>query len=122
MLAGMYVGSDEDKATVAWAQAATYDMVYTQPVFYEFEQLDVPTTLMIGTRDKTALGTDLVSDELAAELGNYPKLAEEAVARMPNAELVTFEGIGHLPPIEAPERFKSALFKSLDTPSSESDD
>ena len=122
MLAGMYVGSDEDKATVAWAQAATYDMVYTQPVFYEFEQLNVPTTLMIGTRDKTALGTDLVSDELAAELGNYPKLAEEAVARMPNAELVTFEGIGHLPPIEAPERFKSALFKSLDTPSSESDD
>ena len=79
-------------------------------------------TLMIGTRDKTALGTDLVEDGLAAELGNYPKLADEAVARMPNADLITFEGIGHLPPIEAPKRFKNALFKTLDTPSSESDD
>ncbi|GAB3676793.1 alpha/beta fold hydrolase [Salinisphaera aquimarina] len=111
MLAGMYAGPD--KATVAWAQAATYDMVYTQPVFYEFEQIDVPTTLMVGTRDKTALGKDLVSDDVRAKLGDYPALARDAVARMPDAELVTFDGIGHLPPIEAPERFKTALFKAL---------
>jgi pimeloyl-ACP methyl ester carboxylesterase len=118
MLAGMYTGSKEDKTKVAWAQAATYDMVYTQPVFYEFEHIDVPTTLMIGTRDRTALGSDLVSDELAAELGDYPTLGREAVARMPNAELVTFEGIGHLPPIESPELFKQALFDALSTPKS----
>ena len=37
-----------------------------------------PTTLMIGTRDRTALGSDLVSDELAAELGDYPTLGREA--------------------------------------------
>ena len=121
MLAGMYTGSEADKSKVAWAQAATYDMVYTQPVFYEFEQIDVPTTLMIGTRDRTALGSDLVSDELAAKLGDYPTLGREAVARMPNAELVTFEGIGHLPPIESPELFKQALFDALKTPRSDSD-
>ncbi|WP_353248466.1 alpha/beta hydrolase [Salinisphaera sp. T31B1] len=111
LLAGMYAG--DDKAEVAWSQAATYDMIYTQPVFYEFEQLDMPITLMIGTRDRTALGKDLVSKDVAATLGDYPQLADEAVRRMPNAELVSFEGIGHLPPIEAPARFKTALFKAL---------
>lgn len=113
-LAGMYAG--DDRETVAWAQAATYDTVYTQPVVHEFGQLDVPTTLMIGTRDRTALGTDLVSDELSAKLGDYPRLGRQAVAAMPDAELVSFEGIGHLPPIEAPERFKQALFDALGTP------
>jgi len=111
LLAGMYAG--DDKARVAWAQAATYDMVYTQPVAHEFEHLDVPTTLMIGTRDRTALGKDLVSDELKAKLGDYPALGAAAVARMPDAELVTFEDVGHLPPIEAPERFRKALFQAL---------
>jgi len=117
LLAGMYEG--DDKAEVAWSQAATYDMVYTQPVIYELEQIEVPTTLMIGTRDKTAPGKDLVSPELAARLGDYPKLGREAVARLPNAELVTFEGIGHLPPIEAPKRFKTALFQALEPAGSE---
>jgi len=117
LLAGMYEG--DDKAEVAWSQAATYDMIYTQPVIYELEAIDMPTTLMIGTRDKTAPGKDLVSPELAAELGNYPKLGRDAVARLPNAELVTFEGIGHLPPIEAPERFKTALFQALEPAGSE---
>ena len=113
-LAGMYAG--EDRARVAWAQAATYDMVYTQPVVHEFGQLTVPTTLMIGTRDRTALGKDLVSDELRARLGDYPRLGRQTVAAIPEAELVTFEGIGHLPPIEAPERFRQALFDALGTP------
>ncbi len=49
MLAGMYRGPG--KRVVAWNSALTYDMIYTQPVFYEFEKLTMPVLLMIG--DKT---------------------------------------------------------------------
>src|SRR5690606_41806079 len=40
MAAGMYQG--EGREQVAWSQALTYDMVYTQPVVHEFGQLRVP--------------------------------------------------------------------------------
>ena len=31
---------------VAWNQALTYDMIYTQPVVHEFGQIAVPTALL----------------------------------------------------------------------------
>lgn len=43
-------------------------MIFTQPVVYEFDQLEVPTLLIIGTRDRTALGKNLVSNEVKATL------------------------------------------------------
>ncbi|WP_111745711.1 alpha/beta fold hydrolase [Salinisphaera orenii] len=111
MLAGMYAGEDVER--VAWAQAMTYDMVYTQPVVHEFDKIEVPTTLMIGQRDRTALGKDLVSDELRATLGRYPELSRRAAERIPDAELIEFDGLGHLPHIEAPERFQQKLLEAL---------
>jgi pimeloyl-ACP methyl ester carboxylesterase len=52
MLAGMYRGPGKD--IVAWNSALLYDMIYTQPVVYEFDQLRVPTLLMIGDKDATS--------------------------------------------------------------------
>jgi pimeloyl-ACP methyl ester carboxylesterase len=46
MLAGMYAG--EVGKVVAWNQALTSDMVVSQPVIYEIDQITVPTVLMIG--------------------------------------------------------------------------
>jgi hypothetical protein len=57
-----------------WYQALTYDMIFTQPVVYEFDTITQPTLLIIGQRDTTALRKNLVSPEVRAELGNYPKL------------------------------------------------
>ncbi|MEA2968405.1 MAG: hypothetical protein QOE78_1666, partial [Alphaproteobacteria bacterium] len=34
MLSGMYAGAGKDR--VAWNQALTSDIIYTQPVVYEF--------------------------------------------------------------------------------------
>lgn len=111
MLAGMYVGEDVER--VAWAQAMTYDMVYTQPVVHEFDRIAVPSTLIIGQRDRTALGKDLVSDELRSKLGRYPELGQRAAERIPDAELIEMDGLGHLPHIEAPERFQGVLLDAL---------
>jgi pimeloyl-ACP methyl ester carboxylesterase len=91
--------------TVAWNQALTYDMIFTQPVIYELENLPMPVLLIIGQRDTTALGKNLVSPEVRAQLGNYPELGRAAAAAIPNAVLVELDGIGHLPHIEAFDRF-----------------
>jgi pimeloyl-ACP methyl ester carboxylesterase len=88
-------------------------MIYTQPVVYEFPNLKVPAVLIIGQRDRTALGRDLAPPNVAAKLGNYPELGREAARRIPRARLIPLDGLGHAPMIEAPERFYQALDAAL---------
>ena len=113
MLASMYRGNDGHR--VAWAQARATDMIQSQPVIHEIDNIRVPTLLMIGERDRTALGRDRAKPEDAAKLGNYPVLAREAADGIPGAALVTFANLGHSPHVEAPEQFNAALLESLET-------
>ncbi len=111
MLAGMYAGPG--KEAVAWNQALTSDMVYNQPVLYEFPRIRVPTTLLIGQRDVTAVDKALLPPELAKRLGDYPALGKRAARLIPRSDLVEFEDLGHSPQVEAPERFNAALLRAL---------
>jgi pimeloyl-ACP methyl ester carboxylesterase len=111
MLAGLYRGPG--KRIVAWNSALLYDMIYTQPVFYEFELLKMPVLLLIGEKDNTAIGKALAPEEVRKTLGDYAELGKDAAARIPHATLVTFPDLGHAPQIQAPERFHEALLKGL---------
>jgi pimeloyl-ACP methyl ester carboxylesterase len=111
MGAGMYAGEGGDQ--VAWTQALTSDMVFTQPVVYEFGKVKVPTLLLIGTTDKTAPGANRASPEIAATLGDYTQLGSQAAEAIPGAKLVEFEGLGHAPQIQDPARFDKALLDGL---------
>ena len=111
MLAGMYRGPGRE--AVAWDSALLYDMIYTQPVFYEFEHLSMPVLLMIGDKDTTAIGKALAPSDVRAILGNYPALGKAAAARMPHARLIEFPDLGHAPQIQAPDRFHGALMGGL---------
>jgi pimeloyl-ACP methyl ester carboxylesterase len=102
-----------DYPKVAWASALVYDMVFTQPVVYEFPNLKVPTLLIIGQRDRTALGKAGVPKEIAATLGNYPVLGKRTAAAIPGAQLVEIPGVGHLPQVEAFEAYSQALAQFL---------
>ncbi|WFB37125.1 alpha/beta hydrolase [Kiritimatiellota bacterium B12222] len=115
-LLGQFIDS-EDYPVMAWNQALTFDMIITQPVVHEFKDIKVPTLLIIGQRDRTAIGRAAASPELAAQLGNYPQLGREAQATIPQSELVEIEGIGHLPHIEDFPRFIAPLQKFLDAQS-----
>jgi len=114
MLAGMYRGPG--KAIVAWNSALTYDMIYSQPVFYEFEKLQMPVLLIIGDHDNTAPGKQFAPPEVRAQLGNYPVLAKAAVKRMPHGKLIEFPDLGHSPQIQDPARFHQALLEGLIKP------
>lgn len=93
--------SSPDYPRMAWVQALAYDMIFTQPVIHEFENIQVPTLLIIGQRDRTALGKNLVSKEVKASLGNYVALGENAHRLIPDSKLIELVGIGHLPHIES---------------------
>lgn len=102
-----------DYPRIAWNAALTYDMIFTQPVVYEFDQIKVPTLLIIGQRDRTALGKNLVSEEVRKTMGNYPQLGKETARKIKNAKLVELDGVGHLPHIEAFDRFITPLIRFL---------
>ena len=111
MLAGMYAGAGKER--VAWNQALTSDMVYTQPVVHELRQMRPRTLLLIGGKDRTAPGANRASAEIAQRLGNYPELGRRAARAIPNAKLVEFPELGHSPQVEAPDRFHEALLAGL---------
>jgi pimeloyl-ACP methyl ester carboxylesterase len=111
MLAGMYAGPGRER--VAWSQALTSDMIFTQPVVYEFERIRVKTLLLIGDADRTAPGSNRAPPDVAARLGNYPVLARRAAQAIPNARLIEFPELGHAPQIEAPKAFHKALLGAL---------
>jgi pimeloyl-ACP methyl ester carboxylesterase len=111
MLAGMYRGPG--KEIVAWNSALLYDMIYTQPVVYEFPQLAMPTLLLIGLKDTTAIGKDAAPEALRPKLGNYPELAQKTAKAIPKATLVTFPNMGHAPQMQDPKAFHEALLKGM---------
>ncbi|WP_374029739.1 alpha/beta fold hydrolase [Bdellovibrio bacteriovorus] len=98
---------------IAWNAALTSDMIFTQPVFYEFKNLKMPTVLIIGDRDRTAIGKAWASDEMKKKMGNYPVISKQVAQMIPKGKLVTLKGLGHMPFIEDFEAFWKVLIKNL---------
>lgn len=98
-------GESADYPRMAWNQALTYDMVFTQPVVYEFPQITAPTLLIIGQRDRTALNKGKAPAATRDSLGDYPKLGRAAAKAIPGVELIELDDVGHLPHIETFDRF-----------------
>ena len=111
MFAGLMQGPGRD--LVARNMGLIDDMIYTQPVVYEFPLIRVPTLLMIGMKDTTAIGKDIAPPEVRAKLGHYPELARKTKAAIPGAVLIEFPDAGHAPQISEPERFNRALIDGL---------
>ncbi len=111
MLAGLAQGSGRD--IVARNAGLIDDMIYTQPVVCEFPLIRVPTLLMIGDRDTTAIGKDVAPPEVRARLGHYPELAQTAHAAIRGSTLIEFPDAGHAPQIQEPDRFNDALIRAL---------
>lgn len=95
-----------DYQKVALVNAKTSDMIFTQPVVYEFQNLNVPTLLIIGTRDRTAIGKANVKDPKIAEtMGRYDLLGKATQQKIKGSKLVEIDNVGHLPHIEVFDQF-----------------
>jgi pimeloyl-ACP methyl ester carboxylesterase len=82
-------------------------------VRHEFSLIRTPTLLVIGQSDRTAIGKDKVSPEVAKTMGNYPELGRAAAKDIEGSRLVELENVGHIPHLEAPEKFHAALVEFL---------
>ncbi|NWN47534.1 alpha/beta hydrolase [Pseudomonas sp. MAFF 301514] len=111
MYAGLSNGPGHTR--VAWNSALIYDMIFTQPVYYEFKDLKMPTLLLIGTSDNTAIGKDVAPPAVKAKLGNYAVLGKQVAKLIPHATLVEFPGLGHAPQMEEPAQFHKTLLQGL---------
>ena len=99
--------------TASWVSALTYQMIYEQPVVYEFKYITQPTLLLIGQADRTIVGKNLLSKEVADKHGNYPELGKMMHREIRNSSLVELHGVGHIPHIQVPEEFRKRVLDFL---------
>jgi pimeloyl-ACP methyl ester carboxylesterase len=111
LLAGWTRSSDWPK--VAWNSALTTDMIFTQPLVPKLPQIRVPTLLIIGTRDRTALGKPFAAPDVQKTMGNYEELGKVTQQRVAGSRLVEIPGVGHVPQVEAFPVFERALLGFL---------
>jgi pimeloyl-ACP methyl ester carboxylesterase len=102
-----------DFRLAAWANALTYQMIYEQPVCYEFKNIKARTLLIIGTEDRTIVGKDKVPKELQSKHGQYQLLGKEVKQEITGCQLVELPGVGHIPHIQALPSFKKAVLDFL---------
>lgn len=104
---------NKDFPIIAKVAALTSEMAYTQPVVYEFSQLKVATVLIMGQRDRTALGKGWATDANKKIMGNYPALGKKVKKMIPHSKLIALKGIGHVPFYEDYDLFMKHFWTSI---------
>ncbi|MGA2318793.1 MAG: alpha/beta hydrolase [Thermodesulfobacteriota bacterium] len=98
---------------LAMSSALTSQMIYEQPVCYEFPYIRSKTLLVIGQSDRTVVGKAKVKKELLSLVGQYPELGRRTAKLIANSSLIELPDVGHIPHLEAPELFHKELLKFL---------
>jgi pimeloyl-ACP methyl ester carboxylesterase len=88
-------------------------MIWREPVVYEIPLLPQDVLFVIGENDRLAPGRDFAPKEVRDEMGRNAQNARALGAKMKQARVEVFEGIGHLPHLEAPERFNDLVLEFL---------
>lgn len=84
-------------AICARNRALITDMITTQPVCYELQNIAVPVTLLVGTQDKYERS------------GCSATLCKKATKQVSNFRLLTLPGTGHVPHVENFSLFRDSL-------------
>ncbi len=98
---------------IALANALTTQMVYEQPVVYEFANIKIPTLLIIGQEDRTVIGKDKLPQEMKQKYGQYPQLGKKIAGQIPGSKLIELDGVGHIPHIQVLPDFKNGVTEFL---------
>ncbi len=86
-----------DWPRLAMVRSIYQQMLYLDPVVYDWAKIKVKTLVIGGEKD----GSD------------FPKLAKHVADTIPGAELVILPNLGHVPHLEAPAAFYPPLLKFL---------
>jgi pimeloyl-ACP methyl ester carboxylesterase len=94
-----------------WVQssAAAYDMLLNEPAVDFVASLSTPTLFVCGLADRTYVGAKYTAPKDQGAKGNIAEMAKGFAARMPNARFVGVPNTGHVPHLESPAAFSSAM-------------
>ena len=98
-----------------WVQssAAAYDMLLNEPAVDFVGSLSTPTLFVCGLSDRTYVGAKYTAPADQEAKGNIADMAKGFAAKMPNAHFVGVPDTGHVPHLESPAAFSSALVEFL---------
>lgn len=113
VIAQAEVLKDPDFSSIAKVNALTYQMIYEQPVCYEWDRIKAPTLLIIGLADRTVVGKDLLNEAQKKLYGQYPLLGKKTKGQIKQAKLVELSGIGHIPHVQDIDLFKKHVLDFL---------
>lgn len=94
---GLTLGGDWPR--MARVRAAQMQILYEDPVVYEWQHIDSKALVIGGAEDR------LTAD--------YPAEARHVAESLGNAELLIYPDVGHAPGFEIPERFHADLVRFL---------
>ncbi len=94
-----------------WAEASaeTYQMIYRQPVRYEYKFLEMPVLIVVGADDRTVVMKGYGDPARTAAMGDFPVLAREACVEVKDCRVTVIPASGHIPHLEQPRSFLAAL-------------
>jgi pimeloyl-ACP methyl ester carboxylesterase len=98
-----------------WARVAalTFQMIYQQPVRYEYHLIAPPTLLIVGAEDHVVPLGNYAKPEELARLGDFVSLSAAAVQDIPRATRLVIPDCGHIPHLEFPSQLLSKLLPFL---------
>ncbi|MEI9809001.1 MAG: alpha/beta hydrolase [Bacteroidota bacterium] len=100
-------------SAIARVNALTYQMIYEQPVCYEWDRITAPTLLIIGLADRTVVGKEYLTEEQKMLYGQYPVLGKKTKDQVSHATLIELPGVGHIPHIQETGLFKKHVLDFL---------
>jgi pimeloyl-ACP methyl ester carboxylesterase len=94
-----------------WAKASalTYQMIYQQPVRYEYHLLAPPTLIVVGEKDHTVPLSAYATPEVRAAMGDFVELGGAAAQDIPQGKLTVIPDCGHIPHLEKPAEFQRTV-------------
>jgi pimeloyl-ACP methyl ester carboxylesterase len=95
------------------AFAASYQMIYREPVVHEIPLLSQPTLFVMGADDHNAPGRPNAPEALRPKMGHNAELARSLAELMPNGRAEVIPNAGHLVFLEAPERYNELVIGFL---------
>ncbi|MGD0556748.1 MAG: alpha/beta hydrolase [Streptosporangiaceae bacterium] len=98
-----------------WARAAAlaFQMIYQQPVRYEYHRISPPTLLVVGAEDHVVPLGNYAPPAEVARLGDFVGLSTVAAQDIPHAKHVVIPECGHIPHLEHPDEFFAELLPFL---------
>jgi len=109
----MAVGTGPEFERWVQSSAAAYDMLLNEPAVDFIASLPTKTLFVCGLSDRTYVGAKYTAPKDQAAKGNIAEMAKGLAARMPNARFVGVPNTGHVPHLESPAAFSSAVLESL---------